>query len=153
AAGAIPVRPRASVVVPTYRRPGMLARCLAALFTQGLDPSHFEVIVVDDEPAEATRRVVEYAAHVLATERAPAPATGEGAGPRPESAGPAVRYIANRGPRGPAAARNLGWRAARGEIIAFTDDDCIPSAGWLRAGLAALEAGADGARGHIVVPR
>jgi hypothetical protein len=38
----------------------------------------------------------------------------------------------------PAAARNIGWRAVQGEIIAFTDDDCILSPGWLKAGVGAL---------------
>jgi hypothetical protein len=35
--------------------------------------------------------------------------------------------------RGPAAARNVGWNAARGSLIAFTDDDCEPQPGWLAA--------------------
>src|SRR5207248_10211948 len=52
---------------------------------------------------------------------------------------------------GPAAARNAGWRAARGEVIAFTDDDTVPDPGWLRAGVAALES-ADAAWGRIRVP-
>ena len=55
---------------------------------------------------------------------------------------------------GPAHARNVGWRAARGGIIAFTDDDCLPAPRWLRAGLAAMvtSGGVDGAYGRIVVP-
>jgi len=40
-------------------------------------------------------------------------------------------------PRGPGAARNLGWPAARAPLVAFTDDDCVPEPGWLAAGLAA----------------
>jgi GT2 family glycosyltransferase len=49
--------------------------------------------------------------------------------------------------------RNAGWRAARGEVIAFTDDDTIPDHDWLRQGLVALEDdAADAASGRIVVP-
>jgi GT2 family glycosyltransferase len=38
---------------------------------------------------------------------------------------------------GPATARDQGWRAARGALIAFTDDDCVPEPEWLEAGIAA----------------
>jgi GT2 family glycosyltransferase len=44
--------------------------------------------------------------------------------------------------RGPAAARNAGWRAADTELVAFTDDDCLPSPGWVGALLAAAGDGA-----------
>src|SRR4051812_36479910 len=57
-----------------------------------------------------------------------------------------------RGPPRPAAARNAGWRAARGGIIAFTDDDCIPAAGWLSAGVCALVDGVAGAMGSTKAP-
>lgn len=41
-----------------------------------------------------------------------------------------VRLIRNPLGRGPAAARNIGWRAASGKWVAFTDSDCVPSASW-----------------------
>ena len=44
--------------------------------------------------------------------------------------------------RGPAAARNAGWRAAETDLVAFTDDDCLPSPGWVAALLAAAGDGA-----------
>jgi cellulose synthase/poly-beta-1,6-N-acetylglucosamine synthase-like glycosyltransferase len=52
--------------------------------------------------------------------------------------------VAVTGRHGPAAARNRGWRAAEGEIVAFTDDDCVPHVHWLSAGVAAF---ADDSRG------
>src|SRR5690242_8571974 len=120
---------RISVVVPTFRRPALLDRCLRAL--SGQDLGEFEVIVADDEAAPATRaRVAAWA------RRFPAP----------------LRYLAVTGPHGPAAARNAGWRAAHGEILAFTDDDCVPEPSWLREGLAALAGGAAAASGRVVVP-
>ena len=48
--------PRVSVVVPTFRRPDLLARCLAGLAEQDVGPDTYEVIVADDEPSDATRR-------------------------------------------------------------------------------------------------
>ena len=49
---------RASVVVPTFRRPESLSRCLAALCVQDFDPAAYEVIVVDDAASDEARRVV-----------------------------------------------------------------------------------------------
>ncbi|HEX5440884.1 MAG TPA: glycosyltransferase [Ktedonobacterales bacterium] len=113
-------QPLISVVIPTYRRPELLERCLRALLEQDIDPSRFEVIVADDAANEATRCQVARM-HALARDQ-----------------GFRLRYIPVTGAHGPAAARNVGWRAARGQIIAFTDDDCVPTPGWLRAGLAAF---------------
>lgn len=120
-----------SVVVPTCARDHLLARCLVALDAQEMPAETYEVIVVDDARREATRRLVERWAERSRAE---------------------VRYIALEERRGPAAARNAGWRAARGAVIAFTDDDCVPSPRWLWCGVLALTCGADGAYGPIRVP-
>ena len=50
---------RLSVVIPTYRRPDLLARCLEAVCAQSLAPSAYEVIVVDDGHDDATQALVE----------------------------------------------------------------------------------------------
>ncbi len=52
----------------------------------------------------------------------------------------ALRYTAVRTTRGPAGARNAGWRLARGEIVAFTDDDAVPAPDWVGEGYLALTA-------------
>lgn len=124
---------RASVVVPTYRRPDLLDRCLSAMAAQDLDASDFEVIVADDAANEATRWQVEGQADRFPT---------------------SLRYIPVTATRGPAGARNAGWRAARGAIIALTDDDCVPESDWLRMGLGAFAADPEiaAATGRMVVP-
>jgi GT2 family glycosyltransferase len=124
-------RPVLSVVVPTCGRLQLLDRCLRALAGQRMDTRRFEIIVVDDRPdAETERAVRDWAvrAHPLA-----------------------VRYIASNGPHGPAAARNRGWRAARGEIVAFTDDDIEPDAHWLQNGWRAMKGSVDAVCGRIVM--
>lgn len=101
--------PLFSVVIPTRDRNETLAACLDRLApgAQTLPHDQYEVIVADDSPLTAARELV--------TERYPW-----------------ARWIA--GPRrGPAANRNAGARAARGEWLAFTDDDCLPQTGWLAA--------------------
>ena len=121
----------ASVVVPTYRRSDLLDRCLEALAAQEIDPSACEIIVADDAASGATRQQVEGWAGLCAIP---------------------IRYACPDASHGPAAARNAGWRASRGEVIAFTDDDCLPGPRWLSEGLAALADGAAAASGPVVVP-
>ena len=65
-----------------------------------------------------------------------------------------LRYLRPERGRGPAAARNAGWRAARASLVAFTDDDTIPEHGWLAAGVAAMGAAPlwSAAAGAVRVP-
>ena len=74
----------------------------------------------------------------------------------PLSAPPGVRVVRPARPgRGPAAARNAGWRACGAEWVAFLDDDVEPAARWLdalEADLAAAGPGVAGVQGRIVVP-
>ncbi|MFO1338479.1 MAG: glycosyltransferase [Burkholderiaceae bacterium] len=124
------------VVVPTFRRPGLLERCLRALQRQTLAPQRFEVVVVDDGLDDETRR----RALALAAEC---------------PGGPAIRYLRPGASRGPATARNCGWRATAAPVVAFTDDDTLPQPDWLREGLAALDRHPDwvAAAGCVQVPR
>lgn len=54
--------------------------------------------------------------------------------------------------RGPAAARNIGWRRASAPIVAFTDDDTVPEPRWLEEGLRAMPPGVDAIAGRVVMP-
>ncbi|MGN7873572.1 glycosyltransferase family 2 protein [Roseateles sp. 22389] len=123
-----------SVVMPTYRRPDLLARCLGALLTQTLPADRFEVIVVDDGQEDRCREQVE---RIAATPGAPA-----------------IRYLRAASGRGPAVARNAGWRAATAPLVAFTDDDTLPDPSWLARGLAAMQAHPEwvAAAGQVRVP-
>ena len=127
--------PVVSVVVPTYRRPDLLERCLDALCVQVFDPTTYEIVVVDDDPAGSARAVVD-ACRARVTDV------------------PVIRYMTAPDTQGPAGARNVGWRSAGGALIAFTDDDTIPDPTWLRHGAAALlaEPSAWGAAGRIARP-
>ena len=108
--------PLLSVVVPTRDRPAALARCLAALAAQRYPTERFEVVIVDDGGAPGAAEAT------LA------------------AAGPLDARVLVQPHGGPARARNLGARAARGRLLAFTDDDCRPQPGWLAALEAALAA-------------
>jgi histidinol-phosphate phosphatase family protein len=120
------------VVVPTAGR-ASLGRMLGAL-AAGDGPLPDRVIVVDDRRA------------------------GDGRPPGVEAAPGWVAdrlHVVRSGGRGPAAARNAGWRASGADWIAFVDDDVVPTAGWLAA-LAADLAGAAatvaGVQGRLRVP-
>ncbi|CAG9179174.1 glycosyltransferase family 2 protein [Cupriavidus respiraculi] len=126
--------PVISVVVPTYRRPDLLRRCLEALCAQDLEGQPYEVIVCDD----GCQREVEDVVRELAS----------------ASVHGVLRYTPVPETQGPAGARNLGWRMARSPVVAFTDDDTIPDRHWLREGLAAMAASpqSSGMSGRVVVP-
>jgi GT2 family glycosyltransferase len=109
-----PHSPTVSVVIPTRGRPDALVSCLRGIGRTALDPAAVEVVVAAD---------------------------GEDVAPPPDRCTGAVALRFAEGPRaGPSAARNRGAAAARGEIVAFTDDDCVPSPEWLPELLAALGA-------------
>lgn len=101
-----------SVIIPTYRRPDLLAHCLQALKLQSIGHDDFEVIVVSDGPDPLTARRVQEAG-----------CSGE----------LNLRYYSLPSRQGPAAARNAGWKQASGDLIAFTDDDCLPDRYWLQS--------------------
>jgi len=99
---------RFSVVIPTYNRGASLEACLAALANQDAPRDSYEVIVVDDGSRTPPRDLIARYAKTMQ-----------------------VRLI-EQANAGPAAARNAGAFAASAPYLAFTDDDCRPSPGWLR---------------------
>ncbi len=113
-------RPKLSVVIATHNRAGDLLRMLDGLAVQERPPD--EVIVVDDGSFDGTAAALE---RYERGSRLP------------------LTVIRRRAAAGPATAREQGWRLASGELIAFTDDDCVPEPGWLAAGERAWSRRAD----------
>ncbi|MFN2627566.1 MAG: glycosyltransferase family 2 protein [Gaiellaceae bacterium] len=106
-----------SVVVATRNRAKRLDALLRALCKQSLGRDAFEVVVVDDESEDETAELLR---RWTGDQRI------------------ALRALRGRG-AGPAASRNDGWRSARAELVAFTDDDCEPAPGWLESLAVAAE--------------
>ena len=104
--------PEVSVVVATRDRASRLLSLIDSLRNQTLAPDRFEVIVVDDGSSDGTPELV-------AAER--------------DRCDFALQVLAHTGGGGPGAVRNTGLRAARGRLVAFTDDDCEADPAWLDA--------------------
>jgi HAD superfamily hydrolase (TIGR01662 family) len=123
------------LVIPTVGRPS-LERLLEALATQAPGPAPARVIVVDDSRGH---------------ERSALAALREDTASRRPAA---MEVVVSTG-RGPAAARNAGWRACDSDWVAFLDDDVIPSRDWCRVlaqDLQSLPAAAAGSQGRVRVP-
>jgi glycosyltransferase involved in cell wall biosynthesis len=116
--------PAVSVIVCSHNGAGRLGDTLASLDHQSLSPERYEVLVVDDGSTDGTSTT--------------ARARG-------------FRVLRLDRKAGLPAARNAGLRATRGEIVAFTDDDCEPDPDWLAAVLDGFSASdADGLGGPVV---
>lgn len=93
---------KASVIIPAYNAEKTISECLSALKKQTARPH--EVIVVDDGSGDGTACVSrKLGARVIVQKNA-----------------------------GPATARNRGAKEAKGDILLFTDADCVPDRGWVK---------------------
>jgi len=105
--------PFVSVIIPVYNDAKRIGLCIEALLRQSYPRERFEIIVVDNGSKDSTHQVV--------------------------SGYPAVTLLVENEVQGSYAARNKGIENASGEIIAFTDGDCVPQTKWLDSGVAALQ--------------
>ncbi len=94
-----------SVIVPVYNGGTVIASCLDALVNQNFPKKQYEVIVVDDGSKDNTVSVV--------------------------SEFKTVKLV-RQGHKGPAAARNHGVSKSKGELVLFTDSDCVPPKNWIK---------------------
>jgi glycosyltransferase involved in cell wall biosynthesis len=108
--------PEVTIVVPARNRPRELTACLLALKAQSFSTEQFEVIVCDDGSTEDLKPVIV-----------------------PFQSSLNLRHLIQP-QKGPAAARNLGIKHARAEIVAMTDSDTLPQGDWLKKLVGALQA-------------
>lgn len=112
------MRPFVSVIVPTLNRRDMVAAQVEALRSQTYPSSCFEVLVIDNGSTDGTEQWALQAGQTTPFR---------------------FRFLRNLSPfRVPAQSRNIGISESQGDILAFTDSDCIVSPGWLTAGVEAL---------------
>ena len=97
------MKPAVSVVVPVFNMVETVGTCLEALVAQSLPANRREIIVVDNGSTDGTADVIRRFPVTLVAEPV----------------------------RGAPSARNRGVEVARGDLVAFTDADCVPSRGWL----------------------
>lgn len=121
------MKPRASIVIPTYNRARYLTRVLDALERQDTPAGTFEVVVADDGSTDDTSTVLER-----------------------ETSFPLIRLRQDNA--GPAAARNGAIEQASGEIVIFIDDDVIPATDLVRQHLDAHAASPGVVIGRMAMP-
>lgn len=109
----VPEGPLVSVTIATRNRPELVPRAIASVLNQSY--RRLELVVVDDSDGEATQDVLKTITD------------------------PRLRTLRSPSPRGQSAAYNLGLDAARGDVIAFLDDDNVMHPEWLRSVVWAFE--------------
>ena len=119
-----PSPPFVSVIVPVLNGEETIRDCLVSVLRADYPPERREILVVDNGSTDRTAEIIKsLPVNYLREER-----------------------------RGAAAARNRGIDASTGEILAFTDADCVVTTGWLRELVEGLgDQGAAGIEGEIIV--
>ena len=111
--------PFVSVVIPTHNRGEILKHTVESLFSQSYPGDRYEIIVVDNASTDETEEMVQSLQRV-------APCS--------------LKYYRKEN-EGPGAARNLGISKASGDIVAFTDSDCVAHHDWLKNGVSKIMEG------------
>lgn len=117
------MKPDFSVVITAHQQPAQLLKCLDALGRQSIARHQFEIIVVDDGDSPAMAAAVALFTRQLNRQHGTLD----------------IRYLPQPISRGAAAARNRGWQAARGRLVAFTNDECLPQPTWLANALSCFD--------------
>lgn len=117
-----------SVIIPVFNDVAGIRTALKSLVQQSLPKDRYEIIVVDNNSTDGTFEAVEVFA---------------------KRSDHTVTLTRER-KQGAYASRNRGIRAAKGEILAFTDADCVPLPDWVERGMDSLaDTGAAFAAGRI----
>ena len=98
-----------SVVIPTFNRSKMIKDLVDQLINQTLDKESYEILIIDDGSVDCTARTIKKMIKLY----------------------PNIKYY-KIFHGGPGRARNYGIKRSIGDIVVFTDDDCLPDKNWLK---------------------
>ena len=97
--------PFVSIIVPVYNGEKTIAECIESLLAQDYPKDRYESIIVDNNSSDRTAEIIKKYS---------------------------VKYLLEDKIQSSYAARNRGIKEAKGELLAFTDADCVATEGWLR---------------------
>ena len=106
-----------SVIIPVYNDPERIGTCLDVLIAQTYPRQFYEIIVADNGSTDGTPQIVQDYC---------------------DKSGGLVRMVVENEIQSSYAARNKAVEVARGDVLAFTDSDCIPEPNWIESGIQAL---------------
>lgn len=120
--------PYVSVVIPTRNRKELLLSTIKSLFKQSYPKDRYEIIIVDNSSTDGTDVMIQSIKRESQC---------------------ILKYYRKEN-KGPGVSRNLGISKANGDIIAFTDSDCVADENWLKSGVAEMSEGVGLVQGRTI---